>query len=263
MTTRPDHALQDSTRLRFLTPRPEPAEGLVTMKTDLTAFFIVVARVGRNEALLLLLARGLRHRTGLLALRVNDLAWMLRVSNRKVIRWLDRLARHRLLVYHVEDFWGVDTVIIEIVGGMQASVHHFERVVQQDLPTHWLVQVLPIIGRTTFTVYLYLIWCEPHRGETHVDHLVDTVLLRGGRLHARWQLRRLLAHGLLAPHPSGHGFVVRDPAPPSRFRRLQLRFLAIPLLRRSLVHLGLLLLVVIAGIALLALLHTLPPTPAR
>jgi len=118
---RPDHALQDNTRLRFVTPRPEPAEGVSTVRADLSAFFVIVGRVGRNEALLLLLTKALRQRTGLLALRVNDLAWMLRVSNRHVIHWLDRLVRERLVVYHVEDFWGVDTVIVEIVGGVGVS----------------------------------------------------------------------------------------------------------------------------------------------
>src|SRR5260221_13346953 len=73
---RPDHALQDNTRLRFVTPRPEPGEGVSTVRADLSAFFVIVGRVGRNEALLLLLTKALRQRTGLLALRVNDLSWM-------------------------------------------------------------------------------------------------------------------------------------------------------------------------------------------
>ncbi|MEA2569230.1 MAG: hypothetical protein QOI24_1231 [Acidobacteriota bacterium] len=259
MPTRPDHALQDLTRLRFLTPRPEPTEGLATVTADLTVFFVIVGDVGRNEALLLLLVRALRQRTGLLALRVNDLAWMLRVSNRRVIRWLDRLVHHRLVVYHVEDFWGVDTVIVEIVGA-SVSTRDFERAVQQDLPTHWFVQVLPILGRTTFTVFLYFLWCEPHRPETHIDHLVETTALRG-RVHARWHLRRLRAQALLTPDASGLGMVVRDPAPPTRLQRLHLRFLAVPFLRRALVHVGLMTLALLAIIAVLLLLHALPSFP--
>jgi hypothetical protein len=255
MSTRPDHALQDATRLRFLTPRPEPTEGLATVSADLTVFFVVVGDVGRDEALLLLLVRALRQRTGLLALRVNDLAWMLRVSNRRVIRWLDRLVHHRLVVYHVEDLWGVDTVIVEIVGGAVVP-HSFERTVHSELPTHWFVQVLPIVGRTTFTVFLYFLFLEPQRSETHVDHLVETVALRG-RVHAHWHLRRLRAHGLLMASASG-GFVVRDPEPPTRFQRLQLRFLAVPTLRRSLVHLAVLAVVLLAIAALLLFLHAAP-----
>jgi hypothetical protein len=255
---RPDHALQDNTRLRFLIPRAEPAEGVSTVRADLSAFFIVVGRVGRNEALLLLLTKALRQRTGLLALRVNDLAWILRVSNRRVLHWLDRLVRERLVVYHVEDLWGVDTVIVEIVGGV-AAPSTFERTIHSDLPTHWFVQVLPIIGRTTFTVFLYFLWCEPQRSETHVDHLVETAALRG-RAHANAHLRRLHAHGMLVPNASG-GFVVRDPEPPTRLQRLQLRFLAIPSLRRSLVHLAILALVLLAIAALLLLLHAAPSLP--
>lgn len=255
---RPDHALQDNTRLRFVTPRPEPAEGVSTVRADLSAFFVIVGRVGRNEALLLLLTKALRQRTGLLALRVNDLAWMLRVSNRHVIHWLDRLVRERLVVYHVEDFWGVDTVIVEIVGGIGAS-GSFERTIHSDLPTHWFVQVLPIVGRTTFTVFLYFLWCEPQRSETHIDHLVDTAALRG-RAHATFHLRRLHAHGLLVRNPSG-GFIVRDPEPPTRLQRLQLRFLAVPTLRRSLVHLAVLAVVLLTIATLLWLLHAAPHLP--
>ena len=249
---RPDHALQDNTRLRFVTPRPEPAEGVSAVRADLSAFFIVVDRIGRNEALLLLLTKALRQRTGLLALRVNDLAWMLRVSNRRVIRWLDRLVKSGHVVYHVEDLWGVDTVLVEIVAG-GIEPHHYERSVHQELPTHWFVQVLPVLGRTTFTVYLYLLWCEPHRSETHLDHLVDTVKLFGRR-HARWHLWRLRQRALVQRDPEHAGTIVADPRPPTRMQRLHLRYLAIPYLRRAVVHLALLAGAVIALVVLLAIL---------
>jgi hypothetical protein len=251
---RPDHALQDNTRIRFVTPRPEPPEGVSMVRADLSAFFIVVDRVGRNEALLLLLAKALRQRTGLLALRVNDLAWMLRVSNRRVIRWLDRLVRSGHVIYHVEDLWGIDTVLVEIVAG-SIEPHHYDRTVHQELPTHWFVQVLPLIGRTTFTVYLYLLWCEPHRPETHLDHLREMVKLIG-RFHARWHLRKLERRALLVRNPDQGGLVVVDPKPPTRAERLRLRFLAIPYLRRSLVHVALLAAsVVLLVLLLVALAH--------
>jgi hypothetical protein len=248
---RPDHALQDDTRLRFVTPRPEPPEGVSTVRADLSAFFVIVDRVGRNEALLLLLTKALRQRTGLLALRVNDLAWMLRISNRRVLRWLDRLVASGHVVYHVEDLWGIDTVLVEIVAG-GIEPHHYDRSVHQELPTHWFVQVLPLIGRTTFTVYLYLLWCEPHRPGTHVRHLAETVKLLG-RAHARWHLRKLQRRSLLRRHPEHGGIIVRDPSPPTRAERLRLRFLAVPHLRRSLVHLALLALSVMLLTALLVL----------
>jgi len=243
MSTRPDHALQDATRLRFLVPRPDPGEGLTIVRADLSAFFIVIERVGRNEALLLLLTKALRQRTGLLNLRVNDLAWMLRVTNRRVIRWLDRLVRHGLVVYHVEDLWGIDTVVVEIVGMPEATGARFSRTHHADLPTHWFVQVLPLLGRTSFVVFLYFLWCEIDRPETHLDHLVALVRLRG-RMQARWHLRRLRARRLLVTHPE-HGVIVSDPPPPSRRERLLLRFLAVPSLRRTLAHIGLLLLCVV------------------
>src|ERR1043165_8493407 len=110
-----DRALKDDTRLRFLAPRAPMPEGMSVVPVDLAAFFVLVDRLGRNEALLLLTVKALRQRTGLLALRTNDLAWMLRSTNRRVMRWLDRLVRHRTIVYHLEDLWGVDTVMVEVI----------------------------------------------------------------------------------------------------------------------------------------------------
>jgi hypothetical protein len=257
---RPDHALQDSTRLRFLTPRAEPPEGLTMVRVDLGSFLLIVDRVGRNEALLLLVVKALRQRTGLLALRVNDLAWILRVTNRRVLHWLDRLVRHRFVVYHVEDLWGIDTVLVEIAGAPEDHHARVERTVTQDLPTHWFVQVLPVVGRTTFAVFLYFLWCEPHRALSHIDHLVMSLRLRG-RMSAAWHIARLRRHALLTDHPYG-GYNVQDPAPPSRLRRLQLRFLAIPFLRRALVHLLLLALLAAIGMAVVvAVPHLHLPLP--
>ena len=254
---RPDHPLQDDTRLRFLTPRPEPGEGLSTVSADLTSFFIIIERVGRNEALLLLVTKALRQRTGLLALKVNDLAWMLRVSNRRVIRWLDRLVDHRFVVYHIEDFWGVDTVIVEIVGTSVDS-SPYERVVRLDLPTHWFVQVLPLVGRTTFAVYLYLLTREQF-GLLHIDQLAETLQLRG-RVQAHWHLRRLRNRALLQRSPAGPS-KVSDPAPPSRRERLLLLFLALPFLRRRLWHVAFLAAIVAALTVALVLIRYIPDIP--
>ena len=57
---RPDFGQSLEDALRFLIPRSEPAEGVNTVRADLSAFFIVVSRVGRDEALLLLLTKALR-----------------------------------------------------------------------------------------------------------------------------------------------------------------------------------------------------------
>jgi hypothetical protein len=229
-----DHALQDGTRLQFPSPRAEPPEGLIVIATDLGTFFALVERLGRNEALLLLLIRALRARNGFLELRVNDLAWMLRTSNRKVIRWLDRLVRKEIVVYTVHDFWGVDVVKVEIVGA--TAQNPFERQVPQELPTHWFPTYLPLYGRVTFTVMLYFVWCEIDRAMTHVDHLTESAKL-AGRWHAVWHLRKLRRYGVLVVGTEGT-LVLRDPPPPSDFQRLLLRYLAIPNLRRSLAHIA-------------------------
>src|SRR5688572_8794527 len=89
-----DDLREPEPRIRFLAPHAAAPEGLSIIDVDLAAFFVIVAEVGRDEALLLLLIRALRQRSGSFALRVHDLAWMLRASNRHVVRWLDRLTHH-------------------------------------------------------------------------------------------------------------------------------------------------------------------------
>jgi hypothetical protein len=231
---RPDHALQDATRLEFPVPGREPPEGLLLMTTDLGAFFRLVATVGRDEALLLLVIRALRIRDGLLDVSVNDLAWILRTRNRAVLGWLDRLVAERLVVYTVKALpiirRTIDRVQVEIVESSSAAY-----AVMADVPTHWFVQVLPLVGRTTFVVYLYALSRESRDGVLLVAELATAVRLRG-RFHAHLHLGRLRRRGLLVRDADGND-VLSDPPPPTRLRRLQLRFLALPFLRRSLAHL--------------------------
>jgi hypothetical protein len=248
---RPDHALQDETRLRFVAPRSAPPEGLATVSVDLSDFFAVVQAIGRDEALLLLVVRALRQRTGLLTMKVHDLAWMLRVPNRRVLRWLDRLTREHRVVYHVEDFWGVDSVAVEVAERAPAP---FEARMHRDLPSHWFVQVLPLVGRTTFCVYLFFHWSEKASDEIHIDHLVRSVRLLG-RWHARLHLFRLHRASLLVRAAEDASLlVVSDPPPPTRFGRLRLRFAAIPRLRFWLVQAALGLALSALGILALVLL---------
>jgi hypothetical protein len=250
-----DHALQDSTRLHFLIPGREPPEGLVLMKADLTHFFRLVREVGRNEALLLLAIRAFRIRDNLLDVSVNDLAVSMRVSNRRVIRWLDRLVAHRLVVYNVKSLplvtATIDRARVEFVG--PSATQHFDYRVQQELPTYLFESFLPLRGRVTFVVYLYLLWSEVDRPSLDLGHLVGTVRLRG-RVHGAWHLRRLRRAGLLVLHPEGDGWIIRDPEPPTKFERLLLRYLAIPHLRRAFAHLFLLLLAIAALVGFLAVL---------
>lgn len=250
---RPDHALKDDTRLRFLGPRAPMPEGLSVVTVDLAAFFALVERFGRDEALLLLTVKALRQRTGLLALRMNDLAWMLRSTNRRVARWLDRLVHHRAVVYHLEDLWGIDTVMVEVIvppfeTAPVAFDEHGSK--QHELPTHWFVQVLPRLGRTTFVVYLYLLAREANGDEEEAGFRIADVVARAklwNHLHARFHLRRLKKAALIVPHTRGEGFVLADPSPPTRVERLLLRYRAIPFLRQTLFHLALLLLL-LAGL---------------
>lgn len=251
---RPDHALQDATRLEFPLPGREPPEGLLLMKTDLGAFFALVARVGRDEALLLLVIRALRIRDGLLDVSVNDLAWILRTRNRAVLGWLDRLVAERHVVYTVKALpiirQTIDRVQVEIVASSAGTP--YTAIV--DLPTHWFLQVLPLVGRTTFAVYLYALSREAHDGVLLVAELTTTLRLRS-RFHARRHLRRLRRRRLLLRDAEGRD-VIAEPPPPTKRERLLLRFLAIPRLRRSLAHLALLTLVLVLLTTALFLLLT-------
>jgi hypothetical protein len=219
----------DTVRFRVLAPQPPPVEGLSTVTTDLGAFFVIVGRVGRDEALLLLLIRALRQRRTERGLRLQDLAWVLRASEGGVSRWLDRLTHHGLLVYQVEEGSGVETVTVELAPEEGASAWVVR---SHELPSHWFVQTLPLLGRATFSVFLFLLSRDTHEGLARIDDIVTNVRLRG-RLHAHWHLRRLQAHALLSPHPSNGSLVVRDPSPPTASERLRLRLLALPFLRRA------------------------------
>jgi len=232
-------------RIRFLAPHAAASEGLSVIDVDLAAFFVVVAEVGRDEALLLLLIRALRQRSASFALRVHDLAWMLRASNGHVVAWLDRLTRHRRVVYQFEDLWGVETVAVEIHVDPAASPYVVHR---HTLPTSWFF-TLPLLGRKTFTCFLFLLSRESHEGLVRSRDLARAVRLRGP-IHATWHLRKLHRHGLLARHPETGAIVLRDPPPPTRVQRLRLRFLAHPTLRRALRGLGSLLLLAAFAVTL-------------
>jgi hypothetical protein len=244
----------DAVRFRVLAPHEPPVEGLSTITTDLGAFFVIVGRVGRDEALLLLLIRALRQRRGERGLRLQDLAWVLRTSEGGVARWLDRLTHHGLLVYQVEEGNGVETLTVEVAAEEAASAWVVR---SHELPSHWFVQTLPLLGRTTFSVFLFLLSRDTHEGLARIDDIVTNVQLRG-RLHAHWHLRKLHAHALLAPHPSNGSLVVRDPSPPTAAQRLRLRLLALPFLQRARKQLVRLVLAVLVLLALLVLAAHVP-----
>lgn len=244
----------DPVRFRVLAPQPPPAQGFPMVTTDLGAFFVIVGRVGRDEALLLLLIRALRQRRGERGLRLHDLAWVLRASEGGVYRWLDRLTHHGLVVYQVEEGNTVETVTVEVAAEEAASAWVAR---SHELPSHWFVQTLPILGRTTFAVFLFLLSRDTHEGLARIDDIVTHVRLRG-RFHAEWHLRRLHAHAILAPHPSNGSLVVRDPSPPTAFQRFRLRLLALPFFRHGRRQVVRLVLAVLLLVLLLAIVARVP-----
>jgi hypothetical protein len=250
----PDLALREETDLIFRHPRGEPPEGLVIVKVDLAAFFGLVESVGRNEALLLLLVKALRTRYGPFRLRVYDLAWRMRVGHHRVIRWLDWLVAARLVVYTLQDLLERDTVEVEIIGAPTTAL--FVHAQKQELPTHWFEHVLPLLGRTTFTVFLYLLANE-ERGAFHIDLLVKAVRLQGRR-EARRHLARLRRYGVLLPNGVRAGWVVHDPPPLSQLQHLRLRFLRQPYLRRAFLQISALLVVLATLLLALGFVRRLP-----
>lgn len=218
-------SLESDPTVRILAPHAAPADGRSTVRTDLGAFFVVVRDVGRDEALLLLLVRALRQRYGFDRVAMHDLAWMLRATNGRVIAWLDRLTRHGRVDYNVEERGGAETVFVEIV--QDADTAHFAT--HHDLPTTWFVQTLPLLGRTTFTVFLFVLSRDAHDGLLRAMDLARAVRLPH-RHHAARHLARLRRHGILARHPTTHVLTVVDPPPLSPGERVRLRLLALPYL---------------------------------
>lgn len=211
--------------VRILAPHASPAEGRSTVRADLGAFFVVVREVGRDEALLLLLVRALRQRYGFDRVAMDDLAWMLRASHGRVLTWLDRLTRHGRVDYSVEERDGAETVFVEVVqraDGSHFATHH-------DLPTAWFVQTLPLLGRTTFAVFLFVLSRDAHDGLLRYDDLARAVRLPH-RHHAERHLARLRRHGILARHPTTQVLTVVDPPSLSARERVRLRLLALPYL---------------------------------
>ncbi len=215
---------KETPRVRILVPHETPAEGIPTISADLAAFFVIVGRVGRDEALLLLVIRALRQRTGERGLRLHDLVWVLRATEGGVYRWLDRLTHHGLVIYD-GGRGDAETLTIEVAAeesrGWVPRMH--------DLPSHWFAQTLPLVGRTTFTVFLFLLSRDSHEGLARIDDIVRNVRLPNAR-HAHRHLGRLRAHAILAPHPTNGTLVVTDPPPLTARQRVRLRLLALPFL---------------------------------
>ena len=249
----PDLSLREETDLIFRHPRREPPEGIVVVRVDLHALFTVAQAVGPDEALLLLVIKALRTRYGPFRLRMYDLAWRMRVGNRRVNRWLDRLVRHGLIVYTLQDLFAKDTVEVEIVSAQGAVA--FDYRARHELPTHWIEHALPLLGRRTFLVLLFLLSTED-LAAFHLDRLVEATRLRG-RWHAALHLRRLKRYGVLTSGEDGGQLRLADPPPPSRFQQLVLRFRKQPYLGNALFHIGWMLVLLLLFVLALFVLHHL------
>ncbi len=247
----PDLSLREGTDLIFRHPRSEPPEGVVVVRVDLKALFSLAQSVGADEALLLLVIKALRTRYGPFRLRIYDLAWRMRVGNRRVNRWLDRLVKHGLIVYTLQDLFEKDTVEVEIVGAKGTAM--FDYRMRHEIPTHWVEHALPLLGRRTFLVLLFLLSAE-EVAAFHIDHLVDAARLRG-RWHAAMHLRRLRRYGVLTPGGEAGALTVADPPAPSRWQQLLLRFRKQPYLGNAVLHIGWLLVALTALILGLYALH--------
>jgi hypothetical protein len=214
----------DRIALRVLQQRGTPPDGLTTVHIDLAAFFESVAEVGRDPALLLLTIRALRQRTGA-TLRLDDLVWIMRARAKCIRAWLDRLAAEGQLVYDVAD-GVIEMELPEPTPPTWADVQPPHIPLRFELPTHWFIHVLPRLGRTTFTAYLYLLRRDGLTAPATMDlaSLAQDARLRT-TLHARWHLRRLRRHGLVALDRKTETLVVMDPPPLTSAARRWLRHL--------------------------------------
>jgi len=226
------------------------------LRVDLAAFFGMVARMGRDPALLLLTIRALRQRSSLL--RVHDLAWMLGTSPARLRTWLERLSADGALVYDLAN----GTIEVEVPVSTPpawAELQPPHLAIRHELPTHWFIHVLPRIGRTAFVVYLYLLMRDGLRMPSTLSlvALVRAADLRGA-IAARWHLWRLRRFGLLRLDTAG-ALVLRDPpplTPAARWRLRSLRKYGAGV--RWLGRVGIVLLLLLAALVLVAHFHPAP-----
>jgi hypothetical protein len=244
-------------------PRTEQAPGAATIQVDLTHFFALLQRIGRDPALLLLTLRATRVRMWS-TYGVHELAWMLRAPQREVLAWLDNLSRERLVAYQLTAMFGRDAFLLELLGEpiippppTDAMWPPTARRIEHALPAFWFTTTLPLIGRTPFLVYLLLRRAEMDDAAlVHPSGIARTLRLGSAR-HSVRHLRHLQRHGLVRSHRKGRALVVSDPPPPTRWQRLVLRLVEFGLWPRVIFELlaGLILLAALAVLALLQSSH--------
>ncbi|MEO6325774.1 MAG: hypothetical protein ABIQ65_14215, partial [Thermoanaerobaculia bacterium] len=94
-------------------------------------------------------------------------------------------------------------------------------------PTHWFVQVLPRVGRTSFLVYLYLLSREgaPQAPAGVVVERLAAALGFRGALTVHYHLGRLRRFGLARRSRSGRALIILDPPPLTHWGRFRLQLL--------------------------------------
>ncbi len=225
-------------RLHLIHPAREAAFGLSLLGVDLGAFFVVVREVGPDPALVLLTARALSLRQGG-AITFRDLGWILGMRRGGVLSALRRLSDAGAIVWHDEAGRGV--LAVEVVRELPGERPLFgpedtPPFSTHALPTHWFVQVLPLMsgpaggGRSAFLAYLYLRSRERRDGLT--SPVLISALVRSCHLQWKWKARyalwRLQRRSLVAP-VERYQYAVIDPRPPSGCERRYLRLLELGL----------------------------------
>lgn len=211
----------DSVSIRILRAHGTPPDGMTVLRVDLAECFRMVARVGRDAALLLFTIRALRQRGG--GIRMHDLTWIMGASPRRIRVWLDRLVAAGSLVYDATN-GTVDVELPEPATPTWTDIQPPGIPLRYELPTHWFIHVLPRLGRATFVTYLYLLRRD---GMSAPATLEIASLAReagfGTSLRARWHLRRLRRYGLIRPDAVTESLLVVDPPPLTPAARRWLR----------------------------------------
>jgi hypothetical protein len=246
--------------LRFLGPASPPPDGPSVVPVDLSAWPLLVGRLGTQAALLYLLLRAVRVRAGAGHATLHALAWPLRTSEARVRRGLDVLARADLLAFAWERTRTGEGIVFEFPA--QTPIHPPVRAWPPSsarlhaLPTIWFVQALPLLGRDAFALYLALLAREPTRRERAELRLSAVAASIGivGTFRQRRALRRLRRFGALHVESNVGPFApatLRDLPPPTPHERRVLRFLAIPFLPAALRELAVLAAALVAAVLVL------------
>jgi hypothetical protein len=230
--------------LRFLGPASPPPDEQSVVPVDLSAWPLLVGRLGEDAAALLyLLLRAVRVRSGAGQATLHALAWPLRTSEARVRRGLDALARADLLAFAWERTRTGEGIVFEFPA--QTPLHPPTRAWPPSsarvhaLPTIWFVQALPLLGRDAFALYLALLAREPTRRartELRLSGVAASIGIVGAHRQRR-AVRRLRRFGALQIDAARGPFApatLRDLPPPTPRERRVLRLLAIPFLPTAL-----------------------------